>query len=556
MDENMYDALKTAITTDLLVSRDIKVSQIRVKIIEDRKYNIPDWFYSYITDDDINQLIINHCKFTKTMDDNFIAFLKTLIEKGLIRNYKYLVTTIIQFGNLEGFYDIVYLFDPNKMYKYFNLFVNDISNLDIIDMITSFTSRDMMVPLPYIKLYLSKTVSRFWYFHPEKVNEKLEELLDVMEPSELGCIYPVLYNSYLFNMNKSKYTYEYYMSRGGTWCREVHYDPEEIYQYIALYGMYENRREKMMDIRIKEVLFDEEKRTKMFEHFEEEELQKMIFLNCLACIDNIEFIYWDISEEYLDGLRLFFNVNADKMPKNLDKIIHLLFESNGINYTGIVEFLMRFIILGDDIRKIIPYLKYIATPEHIGEMLNYMSTDDIITIAEINPKISDISDVTFVDLVCDNTSKMYAATLLKVQRAFSENSTIYESLYSEEKFNLYMKNRDIYEVASVFPGILISDDSINKVDVTEMYKKNQKIISYVNPILLKDTVLYNHIDSEGYTPLRNIEEIGIEYLLNLTQIFRLLDKGIGFGYLLDFKNIGYINICIMYLLYIGDKQNS
>ena len=53
MDENMYDALKTAITTDLLVSRDIKVSQIRVKIIEDRKYNIPDWFYSYITDDDI-----------------------------------------------------------------------------------------------------------------------------------------------------------------------------------------------------------------------------------------------------------------------------------------------------------------------------------------------------------------------------------------------------------------------------------------------------------------------------------------------------------------------
>ena len=48
MDELLYETLKTAITSDLLSSNNINISNIRVMIVEDRNYDIPEWMFKYL----------------------------------------------------------------------------------------------------------------------------------------------------------------------------------------------------------------------------------------------------------------------------------------------------------------------------------------------------------------------------------------------------------------------------------------------------------------------------------------------------------------------------
>ena len=549
MDELMYDTLKTAITTDLLSSRDTNISIIRVKAIEDRNYDIPEWMYKYIRDDDINSLIVNH--FNHDIDNwKFIEFMKNVIDKGIVKNYKYLTMTIIQYG----IYDIVYLFNKDYLSKYLNMFKKELSVDDTISIIKSYTTRGMDVPLCYIYLYLSVSVSSVWYVRSRNViNQKLDELLNKLDsPDELDCIYPVLYQSCVFTMRHSQNDYRQYLLKGGTWCIDYN-DAEVLYEYMASYCMYNKPRTKPMDPNIKEVLFKDEKRLHLFEYFDEEDLKMMIMESIIKHIDNIEFIYWDITPKQLEMLGAYLDVYKDTVPKNLDKLINLLFESNGVNYTGIYEIIMRYVEYGDDIKKIIPYIGFVATQENITELIAVMKESDIITIGELNPIIRDKSDMTFIDMVMRNIGSLSMGSLEKVRRAFSYSIDIYRELYGIEKYSLFGMNKDFHSIGAVYPGILVEDTNMSTIDIHEIYKKNPEIISYIKPSYLKDSLVHNHIMTHGYTKLQNMNRIGLEHLLNLQQIFQMLSKGVGYGHLLDFKNIGYINICIMYILHNTEK---
>ena len=555
MDELMYDTLKTAVTTDLLSSRDMSVSDIRVNIIEDRKYNIPEWMYDYIRDDDINVLLINQFKYKKPMDKEFIEFIQIINKKGIIKNYKYLATTFVHYGSLCGLYDAIYLFDQNKLCKYIQPFINELNETDTLSIIKSYTTRCINVPLCYIHLYLSVTISKFWKFSSKKkVQDKLVELLsEKITPDELDYIYPVIYNYKPFQMQSSNYNYNEYLSNGGTWCHDF-LDAEELYNYIALYCIYDKKRIKQMDFRIKSVLYNETKRSQLFNFFEEDELQLMILESVVKHVDNIEFIYWDITPKQHEMLRNYFEVYDNVVPRNLSKAINLLFESVSVNYTGVDELIRRFVKYGNDISQIIPYMSFVSTQENVAELISVMSENDIIQIGEINPIIHDKSDITFIDMVTRNLNSLSTGNLDKVRKAFSTSYKIYEELYNDERNTLYGKTKDFYGVSAMYPGMLWNDSRLTSVDISEIYKKNNSIISYIKPLLLKDSLVYNHIMLHGYVKLRDIHKDGLEHLLSLSQVFQLLDKNRGYGHLLDFKNMGYINICIMYILHNQEKS--
>lgn len=533
------ESVKSLFGVDLLKNNTDDMSAIRVAIIEDRNYDIPEWFNDYITDQDIIHCINNILTSDKYISDKMKEFLSYHDKKGTIKSYNEIIQIMIE----NHRFSLAGYFNAKKMYYQFRKKVNLLNKFDIVKIIESICKVTGELLVIYIYLYLSVVESKHWYFKSrEKLREALVNLIKYVNYKNRDIVYKTIYNSFIVNMEKSEIPYREFISGyGGVW-----FDTSKGVELVPVYLKYytdhiENNKnhDKMMDTAV--IPYLEEYRyicdnNKGGRTDKPARLHKKLLETIVRNPNNIKFLFdnYNYNPELSNIVKYktssFKNIlGLDKYISMCDKSIHM-------------DLIMRFISHNSgNIMDILPYINKVADNQKIYEFINNIAVNDLAELLEKNPTIYENTNVTLIDVIMYSLYQFTSDMIDKIRVAFSSKESVYKSLTSSERNILYFASNDIISVCTKYPDIIKYTDGISFADVSVMYKVNPDIIRYVNPTLITKGILMSHIRAHGYTELNNISDIGVENLLNIDNLIALIKVGKGYGYILDFSKIEYRN---------------
>ena len=242
-------------------------------IIEDRKYDIPDWFYVYITDEILLSVIFNYNKIAldlyRTNNElvnvrkNYRTFLETCISKNVIQSYKFIAVTLYGAKILK----FAWFINPDKLYSSLKgtIFDEDNRNLEknqVVELIRMYVRmNDGEIPFPYIKLYLesvydaSQRIYDKGIFIREKIKKvkgstnlanHLDSLIDYMMSCKdfpINKLFSTIWKKYSHVLTRHESDMKAKVNAGHInlvyyWIKGINYIPEnaslvELYNYAT-----------------------------------------------------------------------------------------------------------------------------------------------------------------------------------------------------------------------------------------------------------------------------------------------------------------------------------
>lgn len=527
---------------DFLRENTPDMSTIRVRIIEDRKFDIPDWFYNYITDMDICSIIMDfNSSIIIGNKTEFEKLLCNLDKKGCIQNYKSIAVTIYETGE----YDLVRCFNQNKLGKKLIRLVD--TTEDAIKCINSFIHANRRVPYIYIRMYVITRLDKpIWATNKSNVCESIDSLLRRYSGHEFDLIYPTIYKSHIVYMDNCVMNYSSYVYHGGTW-----YDSKEcpigIIEYIKLYSHSSLDNPRPMNDNILTDIFEAYPDGKDYESSEAfQHIRTFIILSVTNNIDNVKFIFFPITLKERDMIEYIALESCNSPMTEFKQLVNVL-SVNG-SYDKLQQLVFKHIKNGIDMSQISSYLQEVVTPNNIGQLLSIISEGQLKDLCMLNPYIREQTSLTFIDVMLNELSNFTSTTLDKIRTVMSSCPELYSRLYSSERYSLYGKNKEFYGMCALYPGIMSDNDSLSVLDVDAIYELNQDSLAYINPAHIKSSLIVEHVKNHGYIKLLDISTIGFEHLISIHQYIKLLKYGNGFGYLVDINSVEYRNICIDFIL--------
>ena len=566
MTTEIKDIIKEAITTDLLHSDDDKISEIRVKIIEDRKYNLPYKMYDYIQERDVITLIKNFFTTPKLHDfyeEDFKLFLSDVVMMDILTKHHGIANLIVkEERRIPDICSIGYIFPAEKLCKYFK--TTHITTKFIVKIMKSYIDNKIEVPSCYVNLYFTELHSKFWKFSKRRIKDGLIcKLLDdialvlhtTSSMDHLTYILPAIYK--VFKYKESDYMLNIYTkyltsSKGSKFILANQYPLYYAAYYINDYVSHTKCHYKeKMDKAIKPFLYDNAMIAKMekCQIMSEGTLRMLLIDSVFMNVNNIEFIYWDLKkDEYHRNTLITLIVSTDQKIDNIEYVIKKLFQDN-VNDILVRAILFKYLQNHGNVYNAEKYIRLIINDvTNVMELVNILDEDNLSSLLVINPTLNNSSNISFVDIIMQNLHLLSVQNMEKVRKAFSSDVNAYNSLYISDRNALFKGKNNFYNVAAKYPEILSYDKELSPLDISEIYKRNQNTISYINPLLLKEDMIYNHSLKYGYTELFDIQSIGFEHIMEIPKYLKLLESDLCYGYLIDFSNIAYTNACIICIL--------
>lgn len=508
------------------------------RIIEDRKYDIPDWFYSYIDEQTLIS-IINNAEWIETIDE----FLLNCIKFKVIKNYSLFCNGLID-NNLIQY---GYFIKPKIMFKYLFNSIDSISIQDIIKLIlyrSKFmyrTTDEFEVPIYYVRLYIIKYVMN----NGCGLGEALDELLkNIYKYSNyiLDTTFETIYDNY-----GNTYS-EYHEGSCCAWYWKTLngnvipynlsiYDIEKYFEII-------NSRE---NVYINKNFVPRCITTLQGASRVNNIIQKYIKYAIDKNINNVSAIYWNLDLTEIEWLIGKFKINPEKLYDyyylykvtdyipNQDEIIKYL--ANGGEYSSIA--------------KLFPRVSYIDFEQMIETVVMNCDECDIIEALHSDLPLCtshmrtketffSMAITRYLDLHKDERIRLKLSEIIlsnnelldKLKYVLSYPSGIYHRVLNEM---LDLAHISPVDLILKHPNLMKSlPDIFTPYHVKQAMTKKYDII-YDTPwrFLLRDTILHE-IRLNGYFPmiLINDNDMIMAYL-GATDLTALLSLGHGFGYILD-----------------------
>lgn len=526
----------------------VEINQIKVNVIIDRNYNVPEWFYKYINEDTICDIFNTLFYYNrKDYEDDLYKFIKNCEKYNCIKNYSTIVNNFLYYsGNYNiSFVKNISYFD-NKIYDIVYGMRKEIYNngIDFTDIIKEYCERkpeseNYSVPIKIIDCYI-------WYLKKDKTTNY---------GIAMNLLYRGSHKKYSCRVACTIYTNrKKYKS-----ILRKYYD-EDYYEYITyITAAYKNLRSNCnwipQDANIKAC----ERFLGMYNDCAYEE---PIHENILAVIDNYidcsrsvpGFSFDKIENSLLRSLRL--NIN------NLCYIQYYLFN----NYTPEFEALMikevkdlRYEIVAGDIKlnDLVDSFTFYKTKTNGSKTVNKITwghdlTDDLIIsfisnhdyesidalLIRLGQIINTLGIYTFIrncdkDILCDiiienptssingesfigflakNMNKWLPGNGIKVLsaliKAMDKIHNITES--DNENFN-YIVNRiiqqnDPYTLTTICPKLLYTNYvNFDYSTLCKLVTAHPNCVEYMPDkyMFTTEKLLVNHINMYGYTNLHD-----------------------------------------------------
>lgn len=542
----LYAKIGKLTKDDVLAREDF--SDIRVKIIKDRNYSVPEWFHKYVTNKDLDNLYLSFTISHKSdISKGVCEFIHFYDERGVIHNHDFYVSDGLLNDNLS----LIGYLNPDKTYHTLKKKIKLLFVSDIIYLIESICEIHNRLPKGFIYLYLHKVLGKHWFFAPrEKLYNSLVELIKTVKYQYLDIVYSCIYMSHIVNMENGEIPYEVFITKyNGTW-----YNPKvSVGDYIAYYC--DNNMPRVCTKAMDDAILPGFR--KMIDNMKESSLEyitKQLYVAIMNHPNNVKFmrIVYDKYNSIENDLKLssvLIHGLTNEVCDTLDECIIMC------NHHSKTTLLDRYVKYGSDIRKVIPYIEFVANNDTIMSFIANITPENLTILLNENPVVYSETNVTLIDVIMHNLGGFNSTMLENIRVAVAHSETAYKSLSPMERSELYYNTGDILTLYTKYPTIIQYSEDISFGDISVMYKTNPEIVEYVKPTSINKELLFAHIRNNGYTPLNHIEDIGLENVFGVHDIATLImNHNVGYGHLLDFKKMEYRNAVMLAIATLDVKS--
>ena len=539
------------IDTSMILSLSIpEVVEIKRRIIQDRKYNVPSFFYSYIDDDFIIDTI--------TLDDRSDerdAFIREYQKNKGFHSYKNLIVTLLESNLLED----LHLFDPILITKYCKRSLNIFTLDDIIQIMYGWYIHEKEIPYSIVYLYILKSCGKMWFLSTTTSLHILKgKLSEIKESDEYGCmLVEILYQLYS-NVPKLNREFdcsivkddslgynsilEYYEMDGSKFVHimKQHIFVNDVYS-TAYYLKLSNNIERLPYELVKS-------NSKILDRLSIPMYEKAVTESLLKNANNLHMITWGnkltadnfmyITElilksdiplrNFRDYVRLYKTVKENhKLPISLNR-----------------ELTTRFIVSGTDVNTM---LNHIDMRECWYEVFRYGSDDSIRELIRNAEECQwTISNQTIGQFVINELAwMMHPQTYDKILRLVCEDSSIFEQLDTPIK-NSILKSTKIDWLLSEFPNLLscnyVKTFVCNStVDIRKLCRSIPQMLSYLSSEFISPSTIQYVAKTRGYIELPCVR-------LTVENVMHMIDDDCGYGYILDLPTFVQMNVAVVNIL--------
>lgn len=550
---NIYDEalLIRNDTTRLLVQR----------IVEDRKFDIPDEFYKYIDQDTLVSIIYGQNGII--IDKPFVEFVLKCIDMKVITSYRGFIVSLLDNDLIEyGF-----IINPKIFYRIAKSFIRQLTLNNIITIISNwikfFSDESNSVPSQYVQLYIKV----FRYIHGLKVDDIFPIHYSIIDNYLLPSIHSIRGSEgtdYLFATiwdmycSKNSDLYDAYHDQSSlNWYWET-FDGDFLPNNATLYDInsYLDIKLKTSNMKLNPKVKILMKRILKYMHIDNTtegiryQISNNVISSIVKCIDNIDLVYWNPNIVESNMFMTLFN----KHPESLSNYASLY------RLTGKLpkpDSIIKYIQAGNDYFGIKKYAEQVSQldPELYVETVCLYTNDDTFTkvlldktpspILKIHMTLFEFIMKKYVDKNTDERIKDRLKTIIL------NNPEFYKSgLLSHNRLLslLDMNNQSLQMIASKYPKTLtyLGDTYHSYYIIKSIIGTQYDLIYYVPWKKLTTADIINEIRLNGYFPI--VQDTGENLMINDfisgEDMYILISEGYGFGYILEYELSDYVKILL------------
>ena len=551
-------------------THNITTDSLLVDIILDRKYNIPDWLYKYISDDVLVTIILNS-KDTK----EFREFIK-IINTRCKFNDKYLAMVMLQSDIMMQY---AFIISPKKFYNYIIGSSENVSSTYIIQLIRKYIEyHGDVAPKEYYYLLSYSLIV------PSDVGRKIN--FKRLFSSQIYKLYsPILVNlktcgdMYFFNM----FFKGLYITYQNILTNEYNNDPtfsmiDNPYDLIKFYwemgGRYIPSNFNLDNCKVYIDIVKKSKQTMAFsndlvpilERYKNDlpEDMKSFFIDTLKTnIYNVKLLVWNLTEkERIYVKKTYYSYHKPNI-KSMDfsKYVSIVYGDSLVPFVECEKFMQNGgnvdieKIAIDDIDDFIDcIMKYM--PDR--ELIQYLSDD--VKINFFNRRIS------LLEHIADSYIKYNRGTNI-LNRFYSiifDNTEIIDlmlnKLYITYPQLISKSSLSEIDIISKHPKMIKYQDNLPATIICSIINSNPDVIEYIPWRYLSEHHILNRISSNGYFPIMVDGDEPIDILryapmkyVNTEKLINLMKSGKGLGYCLDYSLPEYVESILTILVNLYNK---
>lgn len=577
-------------------------------IVEDRKYDIPDWFYRYITDTILVSLIYNFAENIwvngdTNINDKFKEFLSNCESKRVINSYKSVSLALYETGLLRW----AYFMKPDKVYKSLRCVIKSEyrsnSNLteQVVDLICMFAAHEQQtsVPLPFINLYI---LSKCGYINKVKdkvfksdmnITNCLNLLIDTVIYDELTCerVFSTIWMYYgkLMSNNRIKLNDELvYTDLVYYWKRGINYIPdnasfEDLYNYGChpslisiphrplIYHNYATliKSKGFTDYNpfvtasgigavMKHGLINHTNRGASYVVNYIVPMRKFVMSQIQKDINNVHAIFWKLDiHEKKTVIELFKSSPGDLAD-------YSIFYRH-TDYIPTKDEFKEFLRCGGDIHSIKDINVSMPPIEYVDTLLSKLTIPDIQQLLLSDTKVPNLAaNLTYYEFimreyVLPNPIK-YPFIFLHIKDAILSSPELIEKVREDDMRRntnkmiklLNLERYSAIELGSKYPDLikLLPYLYTTHYDIKMVLNVNHNVIYRIPWSMLSKDIIISEIEAGGYLPINIGEDENLMKFMAMVKyvgtqnIKRLIENGKGFGYIIDYDNAAYLSVLI------------
>ena len=536
--------------TSMILSLSIpEVTEIKRKILQDRKYKVPVFFFSYIDDDFIIDTLI-----LDERSESRDAFIQDYQKNSGFHSYKKLIITLMEHGSLQ--LENLYLFDPTMITKHCKRLLHILTEEDVIHIMTGwYQSHDGAIPFGIVYLYMTKICGRLWFLSIEKSMRILRNKIYDLQSFESDLPTEILHqiflhvpyiNSRICSGGCDKLGYNlitYYGMNGSKFVRvnKLDFMDNNVISTIQ-YLKYAKNIEKLPDnvARINQrILSVYTKDIPEYKKAVKESLSKNA--------NNLHLVTWGFNLKPGELESITSSVLSSDIPlKDFSVYVELykLAESCGIpiNIRFTKDFLNKFIISGTDVNTM---LDYIDIRNCWFEIIQHGSDDSIRKlIRNEDPYRGSTTGETIGEFLLNNVDWISGSDL-KMLTLVCEDVEIFNRLSTERK-DYITRCIKIDWMIEHFPNLLLSDyfkTFVNNstTDIRKLCMLIPDVLNYLPAHYVSLSMIQYTAKTRGY--------VAVPYVrLTIENVLSLVEDDCGYGYILDLPTFVQMNAIIITIL--------
>lgn len=525
-----------------------EIIEIKRKILRDRKYKVPTFFYSYIDDDFIIDTIVYD-----EQSEERDAFIKEYQKNVGFHSYKNLVVTLLE-HNLLG---DLHLFDPALVTKYCKRLLHIFTEKNVIHIMRGWYTHEKTIPFSIVYLYVTKVCGRLWFMSPDKntmiLRDKLYDLKchDAWSDMLVEILYQ-LYSNVAY-LNKTACSEPELCGYG---LEEYYKMPGSKYIYINKPTLKNNdivstmcylKNAYKVDVLPDDLSVRNDKLLIAYPEYIPE-YRKVVRDSLSRNANNIHMITWTNNLKSTEFQEITDKILESEVPLN-NFATYMYIYNVAFDYTTVPmpltkEFLLKFIQSGTDVNTM---LYYLDVRECGFEIIKYSSEDALRQLIRNQSQCrgSMIGRPVGAYILTEVNWMSVPVLMRKMLPLVCEDSLIFDSLPVDMK-DFITRSIKLDWLLTNYPQLLLSDyfkTFINNstIDMKKLCSTVPDTLSYLPAKSINLSTVHLVAKTRGYVKLTFVRLTG-------ENVLSMVNDDCGYGYILDLPTTVQMNFIVISIL--------